>query len=77
MTADIQLYNIFKTHFNDADATKIIDYIDAKTEKAIKDETKTFATKEDLAKLEASLIYKIVAIVLGQTALIITLLKVL
>ena len=76
MTVYIKLYELLKTKFGEKDAEVFLEYIDAKTERSVKEETKTFATREDIAKLEASITYRMIAILLAQTGLIIALLKV-
>ncbi len=86
-TLNIQAYELFKTRFGEKEASFIIDYLNSLQKEGISlfeakatfltDEKakNTFATKEDLARLETNLTVRIVTVVLGQTAILFALFK--
>lgn len=52
----MEVYEIFKVKLGEKEAAKILEYIEAKTEKAINDKKDILATKEDLANVKVETI---------------------
>lgn len=88
-TVEIKAYEIFKEKFGAHEAEAVIEYVNSKKDSLLtEDKAKTiflteeraktiFATKEDLVSAKNDIIRWTIAIVLGQTALLIALIKLL
>jgi len=53
---ELEVYEIFKVKLGEKEAAKVIEYIEAKSEKAIADKKDILATKEDLANAKVDII---------------------
>ena len=53
---ELEVYEIFKLKLGEKEAAKVIEYIEAKTEKVIADKKDVLATKEDLANTKVDII---------------------
>jgi len=88
-TVEIKAYEIFKEKFGEKEAEAVIEYVNSKKESLLTEDkakniflteerAKTiFATKEDFVNAKNDIIRRTIAIVLGQTALLIALIKLL
>ncbi len=56
---ELKAYEILKTKLGEQEATTLIEYFENKAEEKYKDRKEIFATKEDLALLEARLTQRI------------------
>lgn len=70
---DIQLYNILRVKLGDDEAKTLVDFVISKMEKEFAYKKDVFLTKED----KVDIIRWMVIMILGQTALLITLIKLL
>lgn len=68
---DIQLYNALRVKLGDAEAKTLVDFVVSKIEKEFSYKKDVFLTKED----KVDIIRWMVIMILGQTALLITLIK--
>ena len=80
----INLYNKLKAKIGDAEAKELIEFIDFRSEEKRINSDKILATKQDVSDLRSEIkdsktdiIKWVAAILLGQTALLITLIKLL
>jgi hypothetical protein len=55
-TLELKVYEIFKVKLGEKEAAKVLEYIEAKTEKKIADKKDVLATKEDLANAKVDII---------------------
>ena len=70
---DIQLYNALRVKIGDEEAKTLVDFVVSKIEKEFAYKKDVFLTKED----KVDIIRWMVMLILGQTALIITIVKLL
>jgi hypothetical protein len=88
-TIEIKAYEIFKAKLGDKEAETLIEYVNSKKDNLLTDDkaktiflteerAKTiFATKEDLMSAKNDIIRWTIAMIVGQTALLVTLIKLL
>jgi hypothetical protein len=70
---DIQLYNIIRAKLGETEAKSLVDFISSKIEKEFSYKKDVFLTKED----KIDIIRWMVVLILGQSALLITVMKLL
>jgi len=88
-TVEIKAYEIFKAKLGAQEAETVIEYVNSKKDNLLTDEKaknlflteerakSIFATKEDLSNAKNDIIRWTVAIIIGQTALLVALIKLL
>ena len=85
MTAnEVEVYKIFSRHFSQEEADRVIMYLDDKAKSALEAQTKSLATKEDVANVRAeieksgrSVIQWVAIALVAQAGVITTLIKLL
>jgi hypothetical protein len=84
MTSEINLYNTLKNKIGENETKELIEFIDFRSEQKRDKADKLIATKQDIndvrkeiSESKADIIKWVAAIILGQTALLITLIKLL
>lgn len=72
---NLRVYDIFKSKLIEQEASLVLEYFDSKAEEKFTQKKDAFATKQDISEAKVDLIKWMVGLLLGQTALILSIIK--
>ncbi|HRO41357.1 MAG TPA: hypothetical protein PL009_00890 [Flavipsychrobacter sp.] len=74
---EITLYNILRKKFGEEETAKLVEFVKSEVQNEINNRTERFATKEDMERGFKDQLKWIIILIFGQSALLITIMKLL